>query len=188
MIGPVSKLKVKGIHNIENGLASALVGALCKVQAETVMDSLSRFCGIDHRMEFVREINGVRFINDSKGTNTGATIKSIESFDNPIILIIGGINKGGNYEPLGELIKKKVKFSILIGESKIKIRSALKDYNNVEDAATLEEAVNKAFAKAVVGDVILLSPACSSFDMFKDYEDRGNVFKKAVLNLQGDLN
>ena len=188
VIGPVSKLKVKGIHNIENGLASALLGVLCKVKVETVMDSLSQFCGIDHRMEFVREINGIRFVNDSKGTNTGATIKSIESFDNSIILIAGGTDKGGNYEPLGELIKKEVKFLILIGESKAKIRSALKGYDNVEEAATLEEAVNKAFAKAVVGDVILLSPACSSFDMFKDYEDRGNVFKKAVLNLQGNNN
>jgi len=188
VVGPVSKLKVKGIHNIENGLASALIGALCKVQAETVMDSLSQFCGIDHRMEFVREINGVRFINDSKGTNTGATMKSIESFNCPVILIAGGKDKGGDYGSLGELIKKKVKFSILIGESKIKIRSALKDYNNVEDAATLEDAVKKASSKAMAGDVIILSPACSSFDMFRDYEDRGNVFKKAVLSLPGNNN
>ena len=89
---------------------------------------------------------------------------------------------------VGELIKKKVKFSILIGESKIKIRSALKDYNNVEDAATLEDAVKKASSKAMAGDVIILSPACSSFDMFRDYEDRGNVFKKAVLSLPGNNN
>ncbi|MDP6625235.1 MAG: UDP-N-acetylmuramoyl-L-alanine--D-glutamate ligase [Nitrospinota bacterium] len=188
VIGPVSKLKVKGIHNIENGLASALLGALCKVKAETVMDSLSRFTGIDHRMEFVREINGVRFINDSKGTNTGATMKSIESFDCPIILIAGGKDKGGNYGPLAELISKKVKFSILIGESKMKIRSALKNSNNIENAATLEDAVNKAFAKANAGDVVLLSPSCASFDMFKDYEDRGNIFKKAVLKLPGNNN
>ena len=188
VIGPVSKMKVKGIHNIENGLASALLGALCKVKAETVMDSLSRFTGIDHRMEFVREINGVRFINDSKGTNTGATMKSIESFDCPIILIAGGKDKGGNYGPLAELISKKVKFSILIGESKMKIRSALKNSNNIENAATLEDAVNKAFAKANAGDVVLLSPSCASFDMFKDYEDRGNIFKKAVLKLPGNNN
>ena len=188
VIGPVSKMKVKGIHNVENGLASALLGALCKVKAETVMDSLSRFTGIDHRMEFVREINGVRFINDSKGTNTGATMKSIESFDCPIILIAGGKDKGGNYGPLAELISKKVKFSILIGESKMKIRSALKNSNNIENAATLEDAVNKAFAKANAGDVVLLSPSCASFDMFKDYEDRGNIFKKAVLKLPGNNN
>ena len=188
VIGPVSKMKVKGIHNVENGLASALLGALCKVKAETVMDSLSCFTGIDHRMEFVREINGVRFINDSKGTNTGATMKSIESFDCPIILIAGGKDKGGNYGPLAELISKKVKFSILIGESKMKIRSALKNSNNIENAATLEDAVNKAFAKANAGDVVLLSPSCASFDMFKDYEDRGNIFKKAVLKLPGNNN
>lgn len=188
VIGPVSKLKIKGIHNIENSLASALIGTLCKVKAETVIDSLSQFWGIEHRMEFVREINGVRFINDSKGTNVGATMKSIESFDCPIVLIAGGKDKGGNYRPLCELINKKVKFSILIGESKTKIRSALKDCHNVEDAVTLEDAVKKAFSKATAGDVILLSPACSSFDMFENYEERGNVFKKFVLSLPGDLN
>lgn len=187
-IGPVSKLKIKGIHNIENSLASALIGTLCKVKAETVIDSLSQFLGIEHRMEFVREINGVRFINDSKGTNVGATMKSIESFDCPIVLIAGGKDKGGNYRPLCELINKKVKFSILIGESKTKIWSALKDCHNVEDAVTLEDAVKKAFSKATAGDVILLSPACSSFDMFENYEERGNVFKKFVLSLPGDLN
>ncbi len=188
VVGPVNKLKEKGIHNLENGLVSAMLGALCKVKLESITDSLSHFCGIEHRMEFVREIKGVRFINDSKGTNVGATMKSLESFDCPIILIAGGKDKEGDYRPLCELIKRKVKFSILIGTSKTKIRLTLKDYNNVDDAVTLKEAVMKAFSKARAGDVILLSPACSSFDMFKNYEERGDVFKKVVLNLPGDLN
>ena len=189
MIGSVNKLNAKGVHNIENGLASALVGSICKARPENIMNSLSQFEGIHHRMEFVREINGVRFVNDSKGTNVGATIKSLESFDCPIILIAGGKDKGGNYEPLGDLIKRKVKSLFLIGASKTKIRAVLPGYRNVEDVSTLEDAVEKAFLRAKAGEVVLFSPACSSFDMFKNYEERGNVFKKAVLALQGgDLN
>lgn len=188
VLGPINKIKGKGAHNVENELVSALVGTICKVKPESIMNSLSNFDGIEHRMEFVREINGVKFINDSKGTNVGATVKSLENLDCPIILIAGGKDKEGDYSPLCEMIKRKVKLSILIGTSRTKIRLALKDYNNLEEALTLEDAVIRAFSKAKAGDVILLSPACSSFDMFKNYEERGNVFKKAVLNLPGDLN
>lgn len=188
IIGPVSKLKVKGIHNIENGLVSALIGIITKVKPNTIMDSLAKYHGIDHRMEFVREINGIRFINDSKGTNVGATLKSIDSFGCPIILIAGGKDKGLDYRPLGDLIKRKVKYSILIGENKTKIRSELKGYASVDEARTLEDAVTIAFSKAKPEDVILFSPASSSFDMFKNYEERGSVFKKAVLSLPGDIN
>lgn len=188
VLGPINKIKGKGAHNVENGLVSALVGTICKVKPESIMNSLSNFDGIEHRMEFVREINGVKFINDSKGTNVGATVKSLENLDCPIILIAGGKDKEGDYSPLCEMIKRKVKLSILIGTSRTKIRLALKDYNNLEEALTLEDAVIRAFSKAKAGDVILLSPACSSFDMFKNYEERGKVFKKAVLNLPGDLN
>lgn len=188
VLGPINKIKEKGAHNVENGLVSALVGTICKVKPESIMNSLSKFDGIEHRMEFVREINGVKFINDSKGTNVGATVKSLENLDSPILLIVGGKDKEGDYSPLCEMIKRKVKFLILIGTSKTKIRLALKDYNNLEEALTLEDAVIRVFSKAKAGDVILLSPACSSFDMYKNYEERGNVFKKAVLNLPGDLN
>ena len=141
------------------------------------------FTGLEHRLEFVREINGVRYMNDSKGTNVGAVIKSIESFDEPLLLIAGGRDKGSDFTPLRPLIKERVKRLILIGEAKEKIAEAVGNMTETSLASSLKEAVSIAHREAVKGDVVLLSPACASFDMFKNFEDRGIKFKEIVWKL-----
>jgi UDP-N-acetylmuramoylalanine--D-glutamate ligase len=128
----------------------------------------------------VREIKGVRFYNDSKGTNVGSVVKSLQSFSEPVILIAGGKDKNGDLSPLRELIQSRVKQLILIGEAKERMNRELGDLTDTAMAKTLEEAVRFAYQTAKKGDVVLLSPACSSFDMFKDYKERGKVFKDAV--------
>lgn len=176
-------LKLIGVHNIENTLASIAVSRLCGVSDKSIKDAISEFKGIEHRMEFVREINGIKFINDSKGTNVGATVKSLQSFSEPIVLIAGGKDKGSDYSSLKNLIEEKVKFLILIGEAKKKITLSLNGFKNRIEVNSLREAVNEAFSRAGNGDVVLLSPACASFDMFRNYEDRGKQFKEIVNRL-----
>jgi UDP-N-acetylmuramoylalanine--D-glutamate ligase len=183
IVSTLKDLKIIGVHNIENTLASVAVGGICDIPPRLMREVISEFSGIPHRMEFVREIEGIKFINDSKGTNVGATIKSIESFNEPIILIAGGKDKGSDYLPLKPLIEDRVKFLILIGEAKKKMASVMNGFGNILNAESFEEAVNEAFDKAEKGDVVLLSPACASFDMFRDYEDRGEQFKKIVESL-----
>jgi UDP-N-acetylmuramoylalanine--D-glutamate ligase len=150
---------------------------------KAIQDTLNRFEGLEHRLEFVREIKGVRFYNDSKGTNVGSVVKSLQSFAGPVILIAGGKDKNGDLNPLKELIQKRVKHLILIGEAKERMNRELGGLTDTAMAKTMEEAVFLAHQKAKGGEVVLLSPACSSFDMFKDYKERGNVFKEAVKRL-----
>lgn len=183
IVSTLKDLKIIGVHNIENTLASVAVGGICDIPPRLMREVISEFSGIPHRMEFVKEIEGIKFINDSKGTNVGATIKSIESFNEPIILIAGGKDKGSDYLPLKPLIEDRVKFLILIGEAKKKMASVMNGFRNILNAESFEEAVNEAFDKAEKGDVVLLSPACASFDMFRDYEDRGEQFRKIVKSL-----
>lgn len=183
IVSTLKDLKIIGVHNIENTLASVAVGGICDIPPRLMREVISEFRGIPHRMEFVKEIEGIKFINDSKGTNVGATIKSIESFNEPIILIAGGKDKGSDYLPLKPLIEDRVKFLILIGEAKKKMASVMNGFRNILNAESFEEAVNEAFDKAEKGDVVLLSPACASFDMFRDYEDRGEQFRKIVKSL-----
>lgn len=183
IVSTLKDLKIIGVHNIENTLASVAVGGICDIPPRLMREVISEFRGIPHRMEFVKEIEGIKFINDSKGTNVGATIKSIESFNEPIILIAGGKDKGNDYLPLKPLIEDRVKFLILIGEAKKKMASVMNGFRNILNAESFEEAVNEAFDKAEKGDVVLLSPACASFDMFRDYEDRGEQFRKIVKSL-----
>lgn len=183
IVSTLKDLKIIGVHNIENTLASVAVGGICDIPPRLMREVISEFSGIPHRMEFVKEIEGIKFINDSKGTNVGATIKSIESFNEPIILIAGGKDKGNDYLPLKPLIEDRVKFLILIGEAKKKMASVMNGFRNILNAESFEEAVNEAFDKAEKGDVVLLSPACASFDMFRDYEDRGEQFRKIVKSL-----
>jgi UDP-N-acetylmuramoylalanine--D-glutamate ligase len=147
---------------------------------------MKEFGGLEHRLELVRELDGVTYINDSKGTNVGAVVKSIESFREPLILIAGGRDKAGDFSVLRELVSQKVKAIFLIGEASGKIKDALEDVTDTLMAKDLTEAVTLSRQRAKKGDVVLLSPACASFDIFRDYEDRGRQFKKIVMELKSD--
>ena len=168
---------------VENVLPSALVARLAGINITSIAASLREFKGLEHRLEWVRAVNGVDFINDSKGTNIGALEKSLNSFDRPVILIAGGQDKGGDFESLKPLFKKKVKHMVLIGEARAKIQAVLNGSFGYEDASDMKTAVRQAYAQAQPGDVVLLSPACASFDMFRDYADRGHQFKGCVQTL-----
>ncbi len=178
-----SDFRIKGVHNIENAMAASLMALVSGCGADAVARTLKTFPGLEHRLEFVRELNGVKFINDSKGTNVGAVIKSIESFNEPVILIAGGRDKDGDFSALRPLVKDKVKAVILIGEAKDKIKKAVGDITGIFMEDSLDAAVARGKNIASGGDVVMLSPACASFDMFKDFEDRGRQFKKAVMEL-----
>ena len=176
------EIKIKGVHNIENAMAASLVALLSGCPDKAVKDLLKKFSGLEHRLEFVEEINGVSFINDSKGTNVGAVAKSLEGLEN-VVLIMGGQDKGSDFPALRELIEKKVKLLLLIGEAKDKIAEDLMGTVSAVKVSTLTEAVEVSMANASRGDVVLLSPGCASFDMFADFEERGRKFKDAVREL-----
>jgi UDP-N-acetylmuramoylalanine--D-glutamate ligase len=180
----IAEAPLKGIHNVENMMAAIAASRLLGCSRSAVQRALNRFEGIEHRLEFVREIRGVRYFNDSKGTNVGSVVKSLQSFSEPILLIAGGKDKEGDLSPLKELIRDRVKGLILIGEAKERMARELGGLKETTMARTLEEAVFLAYQAARAGDVVLLSPACSSFDMFRDYKERGKVFKEAVKKLQ----
>lgn len=184
VICDVSDIAIKGVHNIENSMAAVAAALLLGCSPEIIAHTLKEFKGLEHRLEFVREVNGVKYINDSKGTNVGAVMKSIEGFSEPVLLIAGGRDKGSDFTPLRPLIKDKVKKLILIGEAREKIKSALEQITETVYADSLEEAVDIARRGADKGDVVLLSPACASFDMFKNFEDRGRKFKDIVRKIQ----
>jgi UDP-N-acetylmuramoylalanine--D-glutamate ligase len=177
-----NEIKIPGLHNLENAMAASLMALLAGCSVEAVKKVLRSFGGLEHRMEFAGEVEGVRFINDSKGTNTGAVAKSLEDFED-IILIMGGTDKGSDFIHLKKLIKKKVKLLVLIGEAQEKIRMALGSSTETICCNSLEDAVEQSFANAQSGDVVLLSPGCASFDMFHDFEERGRRFKEAVRRL-----
>lgn len=179
----IKEIKLLGQHNLYNSLASALAAKIFEIPLEAIREGTRGFSGLEHRLEFVREVKGVKFINDSKATNVAAVWYALQSFQRPIILIAGGRDKGGDYLKLRKLVSQRVKRLILIGEAKAKIRKALGSYTEVKEAPNLEEAVKEAYGAAQKGDVVLLSPACASFDMFRDFEDRGNKFKQFVWSL-----
>lgn len=172
-----------GVHNRENALAAVLGARLLGASPEAVQRALERFKGFRHRLEWVADVRGIQFFDDSKGTNVGAVVKALEGFSQPVILIAGGRDKGGDYGPLRGLIREKVKALILIGEAREKMREQLGDLTPTERADSLETAVFRSFRHGAPGDVVLLSPGCSSFDMFRDYAHRGEVFQQAVKAL-----
>ncbi|MBI3592034.1 MAG: UDP-N-acetylmuramoyl-L-alanine--D-glutamate ligase, partial [Nitrospirae bacterium] len=178
-----SSFKIKGVHNIENVMAASLMALLSGCGTDAVRAAVSDFPGLEHRLEFVRETDGVKFINDSKGTNVGAVIKSLESFDEPVVLIAGGRDKDSDFTILKPFVRNRVKALVLIGEARDKIRKALGNSADVFMEDDFKTAIIRAKQIAAPGDVVLLSPACASFDMFKDFEDRGRQFKKAVMEL-----
>jgi len=177
----VDELSLSMQWQVENILAALLAVSLAGVSPALAADTLKNFSGLPHRMEWVRSVQGIDFVNDSKGTNVGSVQKSLSTFDRPVILIAGGSDKGSDFSPLCRILKERVKHLVLIGETKNKFRQILNGSFSYEDAGTLEDAVKKAYEKAVPGDVVLLSPACASFDMFKNYADRGTQFR-AIVN------
>lgn len=176
-------LRIIGNHNIENVMAAVTYALLSGCSLEVIRRVLREFPGLEHALESVRERRGVRFVNDSKGTNVDATLKALESIDQPIWLIAGGRDKGGDFSRLAPAIRQRVKRLLLIGEAAPLIAAAVPGYEAIERAATLRDAVERAAAGAGAGEVVLLSPACASFDMFLDYQDRGRQFKALVNGL-----
>ncbi|MEE9197617.1 MAG: UDP-N-acetylmuramoyl-L-alanine--D-glutamate ligase, partial [bacterium] len=171
-------------RNLENVLAATCAARLMGIAPEAMVDTLGRFRGLEHRLEEVATIDGVTFINDSKGTNVGATINALRSVEGPVILIAGGQDKGGDFSPLSGLVAKKARGVVLVGEAAERLARALNGYAVLERAESLEAAVRAGFRLAKPGEVVLLSPACASFDMFRDFEERGRLFKAAVRALK----
>ncbi|MBI2988773.1 MAG: UDP-N-acetylmuramoyl-L-alanine--D-glutamate ligase [Deltaproteobacteria bacterium] len=179
----LARVKIQGVHNVENLMAAIAAAKSAHVSAEVIQRVMEEFPGLEHRLEFVREKDGIRFYNDSKGTNVGAVVKSLASFSAPVVLIAGGIDKGGDYRILEDEVKRKVKKLVLFGMAKEKIRTALGHLSDTAVVESLEAAVQEAYRTARPGEVVLLSPACSSFDMFQNYAERGKVFKTLVQGL-----
>ena len=175
-----SEIRIIGNHNVENVMAAATYAVLCGCPIDAIRRVLATFPGLEHALEIVRERRGVRFVNDSKGTNVDATLKALESIDRPIWLIAGGRDKGGDFSRLAQAVGRRVTRVILIGEAAPILRQAWEAVATMTEAGTLREAVDLAAQGASPGDVVLLSPACASFDMFADYQDRGRQFKALV--------
>lgn len=181
---PVYELGLRGQHNLQNGLAAALAARAAEIKNETIRESLKTFTGVEHRLEIARVVDGVKYINDSKATNVNAVWFALDSFNVPLTLILGGRDKGNDYSELIGQIKEKVHTIIAIGESKDRVQAQLENVApHFETAETMRDAVRLAKKGAKRGEVVLLSPACSSFDMFDDYEHRGRVFKEEVNKL-----
>ena len=180
----LSDLKIPGPHNVENACAAALMASLCGVSDAVIAQTLRDFTGVEHRLENAGEVNGVRFVNDSKGTNVDSVLKALESFERPIVLMLGGRDKAGDFTRLAPLVKEKVTRIVAFGECKAKVVQQLSGSATVVEAGSLEEAVNGAFVASEKGGVVLFSPGCASFDMFQNYEDRGRQFKGVVEKLR----
>ena len=178
------KINIPGKHNIDNILASIAASYIAGTKKSVIEKVISNFKGVEHRIEFVKEINGVKYYNDSKGTNVDSTKVALESFNKNIQLILGGQDKGSPYKPIFNLIKKKVKNIFLIGEATNIIKKQLKGSAPMTECNTLSNAIKKIHSVAKQGDIVLFSPACASFDQFNDFEHRGREFKKFVLNLK----
>jgi UDP-N-acetylmuramoylalanine--D-glutamate ligase len=180
---PLARVKIQGVHNVENMMAAVAAAKLAGIAREPIQRTLESFPGLEHRLEFVREKDGVRYYNDSKGTNVGAVVKSLAGFSAPVILLAGGVDKGGDYAPLAEGIERTVRRLVLFGAAKHVIARALGRLTETVIVEDLAAAVRDAAAAARAGDVVLLSPACSSFDQFRNYAERGQWFKHLVQAL-----
>jgi len=181
---PLAMIHLPGRHNIENVMAALLAARACGCEPEAIRCAVSAFRGIAHRIEFVGEKRGVRFYDDSKGTNVGAVVRAIESFSQPIVLLLGGRDKEGDFATLIPLLRRCARVTILFGEAAEKINGLLGGAVETLLAATLKEAMQKAAAVACPGDIVLLSPGCASFDEFCDYKHRGRVFQELVEELE----
>ena len=182
---PLAEIPLKGEHNVENVLAAVCAACVAKIPTQTIAQAVAAFQAVEHRLEFVAVIHGVDYYNDSKATNVDATAKAIASFPGNIHLILGGKDKNSDYTQLNALLRARVKTVYTIGSAAEKIERQISGVTRIIHAGTLESAVDQAAGQAVAGDVVLLAPACSSFDQFENYEQRGKVFKQAVLARQG---
>ncbi|MBM4263786.1 MAG: UDP-N-acetylmuramoyl-L-alanine--D-glutamate ligase [Deltaproteobacteria bacterium] len=177
---PLANAKIQGVHNVENMMAAVAAAKAAGIERSAIQQVLETFPGLEHRLEFVREKDGVRYFNDSKGTNVGAVVKSLASFNGPVVLLAGGVDKGGDYSPLNDEVKRKVRRLVLFGAAKKIIASALGSLTETVVVDDLAAALADAAAHARPGEVVLLSPACSSFDQFNNYAERGRRFKELV--------
>jgi UDP-N-acetylmuramoylalanine--D-glutamate ligase len=180
----IHELALKGRHNIYNSMAAAIAGKVLNIRKDTIRESLADFQGVEHRLEPVITVCGVNFINDSKATNVNSTWYALECMGNEIVWIVGGIDKGNDYSELYPLVMKKVKAIVCLGKDNRKIVESFKGkVATIVETTSMEEAVRNSYYLAKKGDTVLLSPACASFDLFRNYEDRGRQFKQAVRNL-----
>lgn len=178
----VSEIYIKGEHNIQNAMAVIIAAKLFNLDNEKILEALGSFKGVEHRLELVREIEGIKFINDSKATNVDSVVVALKSFDDPIFLILGGQDKGNDYSMIEELVIEKVKKIYAIGSSAEKVFNYFHSRVKTEIKKDFDDVINTALSEAREGDVVLLSPACASFDMFDNYEHRGKVFKEIINN------
>ncbi|PWK77692.1 UDP-N-acetylmuramoylalanine--D-glutamate ligase [Mucilaginibacter oryzae] len=180
----IQDLALQGKHNIYNSMASGIVAKVLELRNETMRESMGNFKAIEHRLEFVANISGIRFINDSKATNVNSTWYALESMTSEVVLILGGVDKGNDYSMLNDLVKQKVKAIVCLGKDNRRIHEAFDDLVElIVNTSSAQEAAQVAYHLATKGDTVLLSPACASFDLFKNYEDRGRQFKAAVREL-----
>jgi UDP-N-acetylmuramoylalanine--D-glutamate ligase len=178
----IDELSLLGNHNVANSLAASIAGKILKISNKSIQNSLMTFQAVEHRLEFVAEIDGVKYINDSKATNVNAAYYALESMKTPTIWIVGGTDKGNDYSEIEDLVKRKVKAIVCLGIDNQKIIDFFKDKKEfIYDTSSMEACVNLCKSIAEKGDTVLLSPCCASFDLFKNYEDRGRQFKKNVL-------
>jgi len=179
----VASMKIKGLHNAANALASLALGEALGLAMPAMLEELATFTGLPHRSQWVADVRGVTYINDSKGTNVGATIAAVSGMAGPLVMIAGGDGKNQDFSELAGVFRGKVRHTVLIGRDAAAVGSALKGVCTLETCATLEDAVKAAARAARPGDTVLLSPACASLDMFRDYTHRGAVFTQAVKEL-----
>lgn len=180
----LSELSLKGRHNVYNSMAAAVVGEVLEIRKGVIRESLSQFVNIEHRLENCGKVGGIEFVNDSKATTVNAVWYALESMQSPVVWIAGGVDKGNDYTQLKQLVKDKVKIIVCLGLDNRKIHEAFgQEVDMIVNATSMQEAVHIAYKLASKEDIVLLSPACASFDLFEDYQDRGRQFKKAVRNL-----
>jgi UDP-N-acetylmuramoylalanine--D-glutamate ligase len=180
---PVNEISIRGLHNVYNAMAATLAGQLLGVSVASIRATLKNFKGVEHRLEYVREFEGVTYVNDSKATNVESVRYALQAFSEPIVILLGGRDKGNDYSRLRELVQEHVRAIVAIGESAEKVEKAFADMKPTVRAGSMQEAVAMARRLAQPGDVVLLSPACASFDWFENYEHRGRVFKQIVHQL-----
>jgi UDP-N-acetylmuramoylalanine--D-glutamate ligase len=177
-------MALRGRHNTYNSMAAAIAGKVLNIRKDTIRESLADFQGVEHRLEPVIKVSGISFINDSKATNVNSTWYALECMETNVVWIVGGIDKGNDYSELFPVVSQKVKAIVCLGKDNRKIMEAFRErIQTIVETASMEEAVRSAYYLAKKGETVLLSPACASFDLFNNYEDRGRQFKAAVRNL-----